>query len=212
MCAWDCTFKDTISFPLFYSECTTINFLFPHDRSNVVSWWADCLSCRSRRRKLVIVLLLCIIQQLGRLFIALLSLRVLLDFFQVGRVGERTLLGHGEPALGARARQASVQPGNDVGEQLGQVNPGQDGDIRPAQHRDVGDGVLAATRASQVVTVGEAGVEDAVEPLRLADVALDAVGDFFFSEAEEVVGLTLPIYGGLFVSMEGSKTKKKNTK
>lgn len=75
------------------------------------------------------------------------------------------------------------------------VDAGEDGDVGPSQDGDVGDGELAAARADDVVAVLQAGIEYAVETLRLADVPLDAIGDLLLGEAEEVVRLALPMRG-----------------
>lgn len=149
---------------------------------------------RLGRCELVIVLRLGIIEQLGSLLVALLSLRIFLDLLQVGCICKATLLGDSETALCAGAGHASVQPSHDVGEQLVNVDARQNGDIGPSKQRYVGDGILSTARTSDVVTVSEARVEDAVETLRLAYVSLDTIGNLFLGEAKEVVRLTLPRY------------------
>jgi hypothetical protein len=100
-------------------------------------------------------------------------------------------LRHAETALHGGPLPQARQPGLDGGELVvrdGQVLQAVD----PAQERNVGDAVPAAAGADDVVAVCEAGVEDAVETLRFADVALDAIGDLFFGVEGEVVCLTLP--------------------
>lgn len=148
---------------------------------------------RSRRRELVIVLRFGIIEQLCGLLVGLLGLGILLNLLQEGRVGEGTLLGDSETTLCAGAGQAPVQPSHDVGEQLVEVDARQNGSVGPSNQRDVGDGVLSTAWTSDVVAVGEARVEDAVEALRLAYITLNTIGNLFLGETEEVIGLTLPV-------------------
>lgn len=162
-------------------------FLIP-DRLSIRSR----VTFRSRRREFVIVLRLGIIEQLGGLLVALLGLRILLNLLQIGRIGEATLLGYSETTLGAGAGHASIQPSHDVGEQLVQVNARKNGNIGPSDQRDVSDGILSTAWTSDVVAVSETRVENTVEPLRLAHVSLDTIGDFFLGKPKEVVGLTLP--------------------
>lgn len=155
------------------------------------------ICCRNilGRCKLVVILLLGVIEQLGSLLITLLRLSIILDLLQESSVHKRTLLGHREAALDARAGQTAVQPRGDVGEQFVHLDARQHGDVGPPKNGDVGDGEGAAPGAGDVVAVFQTRVEDAVETLRLADVALDAVGDLLFGKAEEVVGLALPVEG-----------------
>ena len=62
------------------------------------------------------------------------------------------------------------------------MDAGEVGDVDPAEVRNIGDAVFVT---DEVVTGGEAGVEDAVEALGFAYVALGRVGDTFFGEAVE---------------------------
>ncbi len=80
-----------------------------------------------------------------------------------------------------------------MGELARNIKPAERADVDPPDQTDVSDAVLPPAGASDIVAVGETGVQDAVEALRLADVALDRVGDLFSGGAEEVVGLALPV-------------------
>lgn len=86
---------------------------------------------------------------------------------------------------------AAVKPLLDVGE-LVQVHARPHGYIGPADDGHVSDGELVA---HDVVAAGQARVEDAVEALCLAYVALDGIGGLVFAVADEVVCLALPVWG-----------------
>lgn len=70
----------------------------------------------------------------------------------------------------------------------GVVDGAVGGGVYPAEQGHVGDREAVA---DDVLVGGEVGVEDAVEALGLADVALDGVGDLLLGGADEVVGLAL---------------------
>lgn len=108
-----------------------------------------------------------------------------LSRIQHGRVG------HCKASLDRRAIPEPQQPGLDVGEHVVGRGGGQFQAVDPAHKGNVGDAVLAAAVAHQVVAVLEAVVEDAVQALRLAHVALHAVGHLFLGKAHKVAGLAL---------------------
>jgi hypothetical protein len=88
-------------------------------------------------------------------------------------------------------------PRLDVGE-LVQVDSREGAGVDPADQRHVGDAVLVA---DDVVARSQPGVEDAVQALRLAYVALDGVGGLGGREAGEVVCLALPVVRGGGISV-----------
>lgn len=102
------------------------------------------------------------------------------------------ILRHFEPPLHGGTLPQSRQPRLDGGELV--VGDGQVLEaVHPAKECNVGDAVLAAARADDVVSVLETGVENAVETLGFTDVALDAIWDLLFGVEGEVVCLTLPV-------------------
>lgn len=150
----------------------------------------------SRRSILVIVLSLCVVQKLLQVISFLFLVRVLGDLLGQRGVRQGALGGNGEAGLGAGAGLAAVKPGDDIRKQAVDIDAGENGDISPSKDGNVGNGVLAAAGTGDEVTVGETGVEDAVKALGFADIALDAVGNLLFGEAEEMIGLALPVLEG----------------
>lgn len=150
-------------------------------------------SC-SWRGILISILCLGVLEELLGLLSLFLRLGVLCQLLLDGVVAEVALLRDSEPIFGAFASQAPLEPSSNVGKQAINIDTAQHGDIGPAEDGDVGDRVAPLALAGQVLAaVAEARVEDAVEALGFAYVALDAVGDFLFGEAEEVVCLALPV-------------------
>jgi len=98
-----------------------------------------------------------------------------------------------DPPLDGGASEDAVEPGADVGELAREVDGGVRSVIRPADDGDVGEGVAAAAGADDEVAGGEVGVEDAVEALGFAYVALCGIGDAFSGVADKVVCLALPL-------------------
>ena len=91
----------------------------------------------------------------------------------------------------SRPLEQTGQPLPDVGELLPRDGGPREA-VDPADHGNVGDGVTAPVRSYDVVTRGEAVVEDPDEALRLTYVALDSVGDDFLC-VEEVTCLAHPV-------------------
>lgn len=125
------------------------------------------------------------LQVLMLLFELLITLQLLLE----GLVGDARLRRNRQALLDRRPRGNLLPPLVQVRERV-EVHAGEVGDVDPREAGDVGDAVLAADK---VLVVFEARIKDAVEALRLAHVALRGVGDSFFREAVEVVGLALPV-------------------
>lgn len=91
-----------------------------------------------------------------------------------------------------RPSQHPVEPGPHFGELGREVDAGEQGGIDPSNQADVGNTVLAPAWADDVVAIGKSRVEDAVQSLCFADVALDTPSDLLRSRSEEVVCLALP--------------------
>lgn len=138
------------------------------------------------RGVLVVVLLLGLVNLLLDVGQLLLSLLVLDALHGVQR--KRT--GHVEAPLDGGSLKQPLEPAVDVGELGLERHTQGDRGVDPADEGDVGDGVFAA---DNVFLIREVGVQHAVEPLRLAHVALYAVGDGLLGGAGKVVGL--PLHG-----------------
>lgn len=95
-----------------------------------------------------------------------------------------------EAPLHRRPVPEPEQPRLDVGE-LVVRGAGKRQAVDPAYQGNVGDAVLAATRANDVIAIGQAGVEDTIETLRLSHVALHGIWNLLLGEAHKVVGLAL---------------------
>lgn len=143
-----------------------------------------------RRRVLVPVLVLGLLQVLAALVELLLGLGVLPELLEQRPVVEEGLVGDGEAAPDGRAGLAAREPGLDVREQL-DVDAREDAHGRPAEQADVRNREAAPARAGHEVALAQPLVQDAVQALRLAHVALGAVGVGLLGELEHVVGLAL---------------------
>lgn len=95
-----------------------------------------------------------------------------------------------EASLHGRTGPKPEQPGLYVGKLVVRDTDKREA-VDPANQGNVCDAVLAAPRPNDVVTVGQPGVEDAVEAFGLANVALDGVGDLLLGKANKVVRLAL---------------------
>lgn len=143
-----------------------------------------------RRRVLVPVLVLALLQVLAALVKLLAGLGVLPELLEQRPVVEEGLVGDGEAALDGRAGLAAREPGLDVREHLN-VDAREDAHGGPAEQADVRDGEAAAPRAGDEVALAQPLVQDAVQALGLAHVALSAVGVGLLGELEHVIGLAL---------------------
>lgn len=127
----------------------------------------------SRASILVVILLLSLISQLPQLLILLPKLLIARHLLLVSLVVNARLDGDSQTPLHGGPGEDPLPPALEVGE-LVEVDAAEVGDVDPAEVGNVGDAVLVA---DEVLAGGEVGVEDAVEALGLADVALGRVGD-----------------------------------
>lgn len=127
--------------------------------------------------------------QILQMLMLLLELLIALELLLERLIGNTRLRGDSKALLDRRPRGNLLPPLVQVREVV-ELHAGEVGHVDPREAGDVRDAVLVA---DEVLVVFEARVEDAVEALGFANVALRGVGDAFFREAVEVVGLALPI-------------------
>lgn len=163
-----------------------------------------------RRSVLVVVLRLGIVQKLLNTDLLLLGLCVLFLLLQEGSIRKARRRGNGESSLDTRSLETSLDPSVDVWKQGRDVNTAEDGNVGPSQQGNVGDAELALAGTHDEIAVLEARLEDTVQALGFAYVALRSVGDLLLGEAEEVVCLALPVRRR--VSTVGKQTKGESTK
>jgi len=140
-----------------------------------------------RRRVLVAILLLGRFDLRRQLVLLLRKLLVILELLQIRVVAKRALAREIKAPLHGRASQHTLPPCLHAGECI-QVDARESQHVDPAETGNVGDAVPVA---DEVVVVLELLVQDTDEALRLARVALHAVGDALLGEAIKVVGLAL---------------------
>lgn len=119
----------------------------------------------------------------------LLGLGIILQLLLECLIGEVGRAGDRKSALHRRASRDLLPPFVQVGKRV-EIHAAKVGKVNPGEIGNVGDAVFVA---DEVFVVFEACVEDAVEALTLADVALGGVGDALRCEAVEVVSLALPV-------------------
>jgi hypothetical protein len=145
------------------------------------------LQARSRRRVLVAVLFLGLLDLLCKLLLLLRKLWVVLQLLEVPVVSNTGLRRDVQALLHSGSRVDALPPRLQVGEAI-QVDTRESEHVDPAKARNVRNAIFIA---NEVVVVLELCVENANEALSLAGVALHAVCDALLCEAVEVVGLSL---------------------
>lgn len=124
---------------------------------------------------------------LVELFVFLLGLFIVLQLLHVWLVGDARRTGNTQTLLDRWSSIDAFPPLVDVWKLL-QVDTGEERDVDPAEIGNVCDTVLVA---DEVFLALESFIEDAVQPLGLADVPLGRVWDSLLCKAEEVVCLAL---------------------